>query len=168
MSWYIQGICPSHTWRHAGGPFLNCGNRDQDLTERRNRALIVLTTKMFKIRYSSFGSTPEGPPRNPPAGCRGPGHERRDVMTRRHLIRMDDDEVAAFLAEQHLLQLATIDHDGWPHLVTMWYALLDGQIAFWTYAKSQKAVNLRRDQRLTCLIETGDDYPDARGVQIKG
>jgi PPOX class probable F420-dependent enzyme len=89
-------------------------------------------------------------------------------MTRRHLIRMDDDEVAAFLAEQHLLQLATIDHDGWPHLVTMWYALLDGQIAFWTYAKSQKAVNLHRDQRLTCLIETGDDYPDARGVQIKG
>ena len=89
-------------------------------------------------------------------------------MTRRHLIRMEDDEVAAFLAEQSLLQLATIDHDGWPHLVTMLYVLLDGQIAFWTYAKAQKAVNLGRDPRLTCLIETSTSYHDARGVQIKG
>ncbi len=81
---------------------------------------------------------------------------------------MDEAEIAAFFAEERLLQLATIDHDGWPHLVTMWYALIDGQIAFWTYAKSQKAVNLSRDPRLTCLVETGEDYQVARGVQIKG
>ncbi|HLI07925.1 MAG TPA: PPOX class F420-dependent oxidoreductase [Ktedonobacteraceae bacterium] len=89
-------------------------------------------------------------------------------MSRRDLIRMNDDEIRAFLEEQRTLQVATIDHDGWPHLVAMWYVLIDGQIVFWTYAKSQKAVNLRRDPRLTCLVESGERYDELRGVQIKG
>jgi PPOX class probable F420-dependent enzyme len=89
-------------------------------------------------------------------------------MNRRDLIRMNDEEIRAFLAEQRTLQVATIDHDGWPHLVAMWYVLINDQIVFWTYAKSQKAANLRRDDRLTCLVETGERYDELRGVQIKG
>ncbi|HKF36019.1 MAG TPA: TIGR03618 family F420-dependent PPOX class oxidoreductase [Ktedonobacteraceae bacterium] len=89
-------------------------------------------------------------------------------MNRRDLIRMNDEEICAFLQEQRTLQVATIDHDGWPHLVAMWYVLLNDQIVFWTYAKSQKAVNLRRDARLTCLVETGERYDELRGVQVKG
>lgn len=89
-------------------------------------------------------------------------------MSRRSLIRMTDDEIRAFLEEQRTLQVATIDHDGYPHLVAMWYVLLNDEITFWTYAKSQKAINLRRDPRLTCLVETGEQYNELRGVQIKG
>src|SRR5579859_7162440 len=89
-------------------------------------------------------------------------------MNRRDQIRMNDEEIRAFLEEQRTLQVATIDHDGFPHLVAMWYVLIDNEIAFWTYAKSQKALNLRRDPRLTCLVETGTSYEQLRGVQIKG
>ena len=89
-------------------------------------------------------------------------------MSRRDLIHMNDEEIRAFLQEQRTLQVATIDHDGWPHLIAMWYVLINDQIVFWTYAKSQKAVNLRRDARLTCLVETGVRYDELRGVQIKG
>src|SRR6059058_2245232 len=89
-------------------------------------------------------------------------------MNRRNQIRMNDEEIRAFLEEQRILQVATIDHDGWPHLVAMWYMLINDQIVFWTYAKSQKAINLRRDARLTCLVETGERYDELRGVQIKG
>jgi len=89
-------------------------------------------------------------------------------MSRRDQIRMSDEEIRSFLAEQYTLEVATIDHDGWPHLVAMWYVLIDGNITFWTYAKSQKAVNLRRDNRLTCLVEAGVRYEELRGVQIKG
>ncbi len=89
-------------------------------------------------------------------------------MNRRDLIRMNDEEIQAFLQEQRILQVATIGRDGWPHLIAMWYALVDGQIAFWTYAKSQKALNLRRDARLTCLVEAGEKYDELRGVQMKG
>ena len=89
-------------------------------------------------------------------------------LSRRDLIRMSDAEIQAFLQEQRILQVATLDHDGWPHLIAMWYVLVHDQIVFWTYAKSQKLVNLRRDNRLTCLVETGDYYDELRGVQIKG
>jgi PPOX class probable F420-dependent enzyme len=89
-------------------------------------------------------------------------------MSRRDLIRMNGEEIRAFLQAQRTLQVATIDHDGWPHLIAMWYALINDQVAFWTYAKSQKVVNLRRDDRLTCLVETGERYDELRGVQIKG
>jgi PPOX class probable F420-dependent enzyme len=89
-------------------------------------------------------------------------------MKRREQIRMSDAEVWAYLEEQRRLAVATNDRDGYPHVVAMWYALVDGQIAFWTYGKSQKVVNLRRDPRLTCLVESGDRYAELRGVQIKG
>src|SRR5437588_13036740 len=89
-------------------------------------------------------------------------------MSRRDQIRMSDEEIRSFLEEQRILQVATIDHDGWPHLVAMWYVLIHDQIVFWTYARSQKALNLRRDARLTCLVETGERYDELRGVQIKG
>ena len=89
-------------------------------------------------------------------------------MSRRNSIRMNDEEIHAFLEEQRTLQVATIDHDGFPHLVAMWYVLVNDEVAFWTYAKSQKAINLRRDPRLTCLVEAGTSYEKLRGVQIKG
>ncbi len=72
------------------------------------------------------------------------------------------------LAGCRKVQLATINPDGMPHLVTMYYTLIDGKIAFWTYRTSQKAVNLARDPRISCLVESGDQYFDLKGVQIQG
>jgi pyridoxine/pyridoxamine 5'-phosphate oxidase len=81
---------------------------------------------------------------------------------------MTDDEVATLLKEQNKFQLATINRDGTPHLVTMFSALVDRKIAFWTYRTSRKARNLGRDPRVTCLVETGVDYFELRGVMIYG
>ncbi len=81
---------------------------------------------------------------------------------------MSDDEVTAFLEGSRKLQLATINPDGTPHLVTMFYGLDEGRIAFWTYAKAQKTRNLTRDPRVSCLVEAGDDYDELRGVLLYG
>jgi PPOX class probable F420-dependent enzyme len=89
-------------------------------------------------------------------------------MKQRDRVAMTGEEVAAFLAQARKLHLATINRDGTPHLVTMYYVLLDGRIAFWTYRASQKARNLARDPRVTCLVETGSEYFDLRGVQVQG
>jgi PPOX class probable F420-dependent enzyme len=72
------------------------------------------------------------------------------------------------VAEQHKLQLGTINPDGTPHLVTMFYGTVDDKIAFWTYKTSQKVRNIERDPRITCLIETGEDYFELRGALIYG
>jgi PPOX class probable F420-dependent enzyme len=89
-------------------------------------------------------------------------------MKQRDRVAMAAEETAAFLAGSRKLQLATINPDGTPHLVTMYYVMRSGQITFWTYRASQKARNLDRDPRVTCLVETGDQYFDLRGVQVQG
>jgi PPOX class probable F420-dependent enzyme len=90
------------------------------------------------------------------------------MTKQRDVVSMTDSEVAAMLAGHRKVQLGTLNPDGSVHLVTMFYAVVDGQIAFWTYRTSQKALNLARDPRITCLVEDGDDYFELRGVQIAG
>jgi PPOX class probable F420-dependent enzyme len=89
-------------------------------------------------------------------------------VSRRDQISMTDEEVQAFLEAGRDLQVASINADGTPHLVTMWYAVRDGKVAFWTYGKSQKIVNLRRDPRLTVLVATGETYEELKGASITG
>jgi PPOX class probable F420-dependent enzyme len=89
-------------------------------------------------------------------------------MSRRDQIRMTDAETRAFLEAGKDLQVASINADGTPHLVTMWYELDGDDICFWTYGKSQKVVNLRRDPRLSVLVATGETYEELRGVSIGG
>jgi len=89
-------------------------------------------------------------------------------MSQRAQIQMTEQELADFIAAGKTLAVATINPDGAPHLVAMWYALHEGKIVFWTYGKSQKALNLRRDPRLTCLLESGASYGELRGAQIHG
>jgi PPOX class probable F420-dependent enzyme len=90
------------------------------------------------------------------------------MPSRRDQIMMTPEEIRGFLDEQRTLQVASINSDGTPHLVAMWYARYDGEIAFWTYAKSQKVMNLRRDPRLTVMVESGDKYEELKGVTIYG
>jgi PPOX class probable F420-dependent enzyme len=81
---------------------------------------------------------------------------------------MTDAETRAFLEAGRDLQVGSINADGTPHLVTMWYELDADDICFWTYGKSQKVVNLRRDPRLSVLVATGEVYEELRGVSIIG
>src|SRR5207344_3537077 len=92
----------------------------------------------------------------------------RRMAGRRDQITMAADEIEGYLDAQRTLQVASINADGTPHLVAMWYARHDGDIAFWTYGKSQKIVNLRRDPRLTVLVATGEVYEQLKGVSIQG
>ncbi|OZM70167.1 PPOX class F420-dependent enzyme [Amycolatopsis antarctica] len=83
-------------------------------------------------------------------------------------IVMTEEEVAAFVDRSRTATVATLGPSGTPHLVAMWYAVIDGQIWFETKAKSQKVRNLRRDERVTCMIEDGHTYDSLRGVSIEG
>jgi PPOX class probable F420-dependent enzyme len=86
----------------------------------------------------------------------------------RSQIQLSDEEIAAFVEQQRTATLASLGPDGQPHLVAMWYAVVDGQLWFETKAKSQKAVNLRRDPRVSVLIESGHTYDSLKGVSFEG
>jgi PPOX class probable F420-dependent enzyme len=89
-------------------------------------------------------------------------------MSRRDQIRMTDTERDAFLHGRHTMSVATVGGDGRIHLVAMWYGFVGDQLAFWTYGKSQKIVNLERDPRMTCLVEDGEAYNELKGVELVG
>ena len=87
---------------------------------------------------------------------------------RRDLIRMTDEEMKLFIEEQKSLQVSCMGPDGWPHLTTLWFAVVDQRIVFETYTRSQKILNLQRNPNVTILLEDGIVYEKLRGVMIKG
>jgi PPOX class probable F420-dependent enzyme len=86
----------------------------------------------------------------------------------RSKLVMGDDEIVDFIDHSRTATMATVGPNGRPHLIAMWYAVLDGEVWFETKAKSQKAVNLRRDPTITVMIEDGKTYDTLRGVSIDG
>ena len=64
--------------------------------------------------------------------------------------------------------MATFGPQGQIHLVGMWYAVRDDTVWIETKAKSQKVVNLRRDPRMSFLVEAGHTYDQLRGVALEG
>jgi len=86
----------------------------------------------------------------------------------RDQVKLSDEEVQGLLEENLKVQVAANGRDGFPHLTTLFYYVQDGRIAFWTYGRSQKILNLERDPRVTALVEDGTDYFELRGVSIEG
>jgi PPOX class probable F420-dependent enzyme len=89
-------------------------------------------------------------------------------MSRRHEIQFTPEEQAAFLSQPHKAALATIDKEGFPHVVAMGYRYKDGVIYMTSYGKAQKVVNVRRNPKVGVMVEVGERYADFRGVMIRG
>jgi PPOX class probable F420-dependent enzyme len=90
------------------------------------------------------------------------------VANQRAQIVMSHDEIVEFLNQQRSSTVATYGPDGQIHLVGMWYAVKDNTVWIETKRKSQKVVNLRRDPRMSFLVEAGQTYDQLRGVALEG
>jgi PPOX class probable F420-dependent enzyme len=89
-------------------------------------------------------------------------------MNRRDAIRLTEEEQRRFLADSKTIILSTIDPRGYPHAVPMWYVMEGEECLMTTYGKSQKTMNVRRDPRVSLLVEAGETYDTLKGVLIRG
>ncbi len=89
-------------------------------------------------------------------------------MTRRSLIQLTPDEQREFLHRAKTIVLSSIDRRGYPHSVAMWYEIEGDAFVMTTYAKSQKALNIRRNPKVALLVESGETYDTLKGVLIRG
>ena len=90
------------------------------------------------------------------------------ATSRRPQIQLTPDEQAAFFRERKKAALATIDNDGYPHVVAMNYFARDGAFYMTSYGKAQKVLNVRRNPKVALMVEAGDEYSELRGVMIRG
>ena len=86
----------------------------------------------------------------------------------RKAIRMTQAEAWDWLEKGDSCSLATIDRDGYPHVVAMAYAVDNCGIVMTSFAKAQKVVNLRRNPRAAIMVESGKAYSTLKGVMVRG
>jgi len=89
-------------------------------------------------------------------------------MNRRQQIQLSPDEQTVFFREQRKAALATLDQQGFPHVVAMNYFAKDGAFYMTSYSKAQKVVNIRRNPKVALMIESGNAYAELRGVMVRG
>jgi hypothetical protein len=91
-----------------------------------------------------------------------------DEQKRGRRIAMSKDELDAFLTEQRMCRLGSVDHSGAPHVSPLWF-VWDGS-ALWLHSivKSQRWANLMRDPRVSVTVDAGDGYFELRGVELLG
>src|SRR5208282_3484009 len=93
---------------------------------------------------------------------------REPEMKRRDQIRLTPEEQTIFLRDARKAALATLDKDGFPHLVAMNFLARDGAILMTSYGKAQKVLNIQRNPKVAVMVETGRTYSDLRAVMIRG
>ena len=89
-------------------------------------------------------------------------------MNRRREIALTAEEQTAFLAGSKTLILNTIDGQGYPHSIAMWFSIIDGLVNMTTFRKAQKVLNIRRNPKVSLLAESGTHYSELRGLMIRG
>ena len=76
-------------------------------------------------------------------------------MKRREQIKLSPEEETEFLRTVGKAALATLDKEGFPHVVAMNFVARDGAILMTSFGKAQKVINVRRNSKVAVMVETG-------------
>ncbi|MEV7387724.1 MULTISPECIES: pyridoxamine 5'-phosphate oxidase family protein [Streptomyces] len=83
-------------------------------------------------------------------------------------IMMTPGELDEFLTTQRTCRVATVSASGAPHVSALWFAW-DGK-SLWLYSvvRSQRWKDLTRDPRVAVVVDSGEEYDQLRGVELRG
>ena len=81
---------------------------------------------------------------------------------------MAPEERETFLRDERTCRVASVGGDGSPHVTPLWF-VWDGRSLWLTsIVRSQRWTDLQRDGRVSVIVDTGHDFMELRGVEIKG
>jgi PPOX class probable F420-dependent enzyme len=81
---------------------------------------------------------------------------------------LDDTSVQGFLATKEVAVLATLQADGAPLAMPMWFLHAPAALTMISVADTQKVRNLRRDPRVSVVAEAVSGGGAIRGVTLQG
>ena len=73
-----------------------------------------------------------------------------------------------FLQSQKVLRLATIGKNKTPHIVPVWYMYSSKKIYIGTHTRTQKAKNVKKNNKISFLVDVGVNSPNIFGVKGEG
>ena len=83
-------------------------------------------------------------------------------------MRLDEDELWAFLERGHTGILTSLRRDGFPVTLPVWYAVLARTVYVSGPAHTKKWRRIERDSRVSFLVEEGHAWRDLQAVQLTG
>jgi PPOX class probable F420-dependent enzyme len=83
-------------------------------------------------------------------------------------IRLSADEAWDTLERAHTGILTTLRRDGAPISLPVWFVVLDRMIYVSGPAHTKKFARVRRDPRVSFLVESGERWVDLIGVHLTG
>jgi nitroimidazol reductase NimA-like FMN-containing flavoprotein (pyridoxamine 5'-phosphate oxidase superfamily) len=73
-----------------------------------------------------------------------------------------------FLKSQKVLRLATIGKNKTPHITPVWYRYVGKKFYIGTNAKTQKAKNVKKNNKVSFCVDIGINAPNIFGVMGQG
>ena len=89
-------------------------------------------------------------------------------MVPREQLRMTAAELDEYLGSQRTLRLATVDDDGVPHVVPLWFSWHDGAVWLNSLRRSRRHRHLLTGRPVGMVVDDGDAYEELRGVRMTG
>src|ERR1700730_9756173 len=83
-------------------------------------------------------------------------------------IAMSPAERDVFLADERTCRAATVNADGSPHSSPLWFVGYGNALWLNSVVNSQRWTNLRRDPRISVIVDGGRGFGELRGVELLG
>jgi PPOX class probable F420-dependent enzyme len=81
---------------------------------------------------------------------------------------MAPEERETFLQGERTCRVASVGGDGSPHVTPLWFVWDGDSLWLTSIVHSQRWTDLQRDGRVSVIVDTGHDFMELRGVEIKG
>ena len=81
---------------------------------------------------------------------------------------MAPEERETFLRDERTCRVASVGGDGSPHVTPLWFVWDGASLWLTSIVRSQRWTDLQRDGRVSVIVDTGHDFMELRGVEIKG
>ena len=82
-------------------------------------------------------------------------------------IRLSEEEAWAELERAHTGIFTTLQRNGWPISLPMWFVALDRHIYLRTPSQSKKLARIRHDARANFLVERGERWKELCAVMMR-
>ena len=83
-------------------------------------------------------------------------------------IAMSDAERDAFLHDQRVCRVASVDAQGEPHVTPLWFVWDGAHLWLNSIVRAQRHVNLLRHPRVAVVVDSGHNYDELHGVEFHG